>query len=203
MKKIICIIASMMLATTLMVGCKGKTEGAQNEQTTQMTESTQSTSAEAESRSDKPGNFQKADLEGEVASINGSKITLKVIRAPERPVGNQQPAEKTQVNTENSTDNEANKESSEASKETGQSSKTPQKRQVEYTGETKEITIVDGIKITKISRGQQDSEAKELTVNDIQVGDTLQISYSDKEKETISQINVRSAANSSKSTNTK
>ena len=45
-----------------------------------------------------------------------------------------------------------------------------------------------------MGRGQQGSESKDLTASDIKVGDVLQITYSDKEKETISNINVRQAA---------
>ena len=67
-------------------------------------------------------------------------------------------------------------------------------RQVEYTGETKDITVGDGIEITTMSRGKQNSDTKTLTVSDIKVGDVLSITYSDKDKETISAIAVRQAA---------
>jgi hypothetical protein len=53
-----------------------------------------------------------------------------------------------------------------------------------------------------MNRGQQGSESKDLTISDIKVGDMLQITYSDKEKETISNINVRPAGNQNGSTNT-
>jgi hypothetical protein len=190
MKKIICLVSSIILATTLMVGCKGTTEASQSEQTTTTTESTQNTLT-----SDKGGNFEKADLEGEVASIDGNKITLKVIKTPEPPTG------KPEEDNQNNASKDADKKEVQVNNQDGETPKAPQHRQVEYTGETKEITIADGIKIITMNKGPQDSESKELTVNDIKVGDTLQITYSDSEKETISQINVRSAVNTNKDTN--
>jgi uncharacterized ubiquitin-like protein YukD len=143
--------------------------------------------------SNKQKNVQKADLEGEVASIDGNKITLKVIKTPEKPAGSNQ------KNASNGTD----KTNSDVNNKDKQSSKGPQNAQVEYTGETKDITIDNGIQIKTMNRGQQGSESKALTVSDIKVGDVLQITYSDKEKETISNINVRSAANQNAKTSGK
>lgn len=195
MKKIICTVASIMMVTTLMVGCKAKTTDVQSTQAAQSTQASLSTAT-----SNKEGSFQKADLEGEVAAINGSKITLKVIKTPEPPA---KPTENSQGDSQKNAPKDADKEKPQTNNENGQAPKAPQDMKVEYTGETKDITIAAGIKITAMSRGQQGPEAKEITVSDIKVGDTLQITYSDKEKQTISQINVRSAVKSDASTTAK
>ena len=177
MKKIIYTLAGVALATSLLVGCGANATDTQSKQTIQ--------SASTDDGSNKQKNFQKADLQGEVAIINGNKITLKVIKAPEKPAGsNQKDASKASDQTTTGTNNKDK-----------QVSNGSQNRQVEYTGENKDITIGDGIQIKTMNRGKQGSDEKDLTVSDIKVGDILQITYSDKEKETISNINVRSVAN--------
>ena len=185
MKKNIYTLAGIVLTTALMVGCGANTTDAQSKQTTQSTST--------DDGSNKQKNFQRADLEGEVASIDGNKITLKVIKAPEKSAGSSQ----------KNASKDADKTNSEVNNKDKQATNAPQSRQVEYTGETKDITIVDGIQIKTMNRGQQGSESKDLTVSDIKVGDILQIAYSDKEKETISNINVRSATNQNGNTNAK
>ncbi len=171
MKKIVYMLAGVALTVALMTGCGATATNTQDAQATQ--------SAAADNGSNKQKNFQKPDLEGEVASINGNKITLKVIKTPERPAGDDQ------------------KDSSNKDKKASKQ----QNRQIEYTGETKDITIGDGIQIKTMGRGQQGSESKDLTASDIKVGDVLQITYSDKEKETISNINVRQAADENSKNN--
>ncbi|MFW2489663.1 hypothetical protein ACN077_13990 [Clostridium chromiireducens] len=182
MKKIICALTGIVITTTLMVGCSKTSAGAA--QTTQTTESTQNPSNDNGNTPQK--NFQAADLQGEVSSIDGNKITLKLIKVPERPQGGNQ------ENTSKSGDQKAS--SKDNNNKDGQPPMKQGKKQVEYTGETKEITVGDGIEITTMNRGKQNSDAKTLTVTDIKVGDTLLITYSDKDKETISKITVRQAA---------
>lgn len=182
MKKIICIVTGAMLAAALMVGCGTNTANVQSNQTAQSTSN--------QDGSNKQKNFQKADLSGEVASIDGSKITLKVIKTPERPQGDNQKNGNKDGDKQNSQDN--NKD--------GQA-KGQGNRQVEYTGETKDITIGDGVQIKAMGRGQQGSDSKNLTASDIKVGDILAVTYSDKENETISNIVVRPAANQNGNTN--
>ena len=65
------------------------------------------------------------------------------------------------------------------------------KMEVKYTGETKSITISDGVSITTLSKGENGGTEKTIAVKDIKVGDRLDISYSDSNKTTISKINVR------------
>jgi hypothetical protein len=178
MKKIIYILAGVALTTTLMVGCsKASTENTQTAQSSQ--------SASTENGSTNQKNFQGADLEGEVASIDGNKITLKVIKAPERPQGGDQ---------KNAKQNGDQKHPQDSNNNNGQAPNKQGNRQVEYTGETKDITLSDGIQITTMSRGKQNSDSKTLTASDIKVGNTLLITYSDKDKETISKIAIKQAA---------
>lgn len=181
MKKVVYILTGVVLTTALMVGCSK----ANNENAQETAQSTQSTSTDDGSTKQK--NFQDIDLQGEVTNIDGNKITLKVIKVPERNQGSKQ---KDQVNQN------GDKNVSQDSKDKGgQAPERKGNRQVEYTGETKDITISDGIKIISMNREKKDSDAKTLTISDIKVGDTLSIKYSDKDKETISQITVRKISN--------
>lgn len=174
MKKVICILTGIVLTTTLMIGCsKTTSDNAQTDQNTQ--------NASTEGGTAHKNNFQAPDLEGEVSSIDGNKITLKVINVPQ----------KSEVENGEKTDKSGDQKSSQDNNKDGKESMKQGKRQVEYTGETKDITVDDGIKIITMSMGKQDSESKTLAVSDIKVGDTLLITYSDKDKETISQIAVR------------
>ncbi|EHJ00693.1 hypothetical protein CDLVIII_4164 [Clostridium sp. DL-VIII] len=173
MKKIVYVLTGIALTVTLMVGC-----GAANTQSN----NTASNASNDDGKS-KQRNFQRADLEGEVASIDGNKVTLKVIKTPERPegTGDKQPSK----DGGNKTDKKANT----------QDKQVPNgslNKQVEYTGETKDVTLGDGIQIKSMGRGTQ---AKDLTVNDIKVGDRLGITYSNKDNETISSIIVMPALN--------
>lgn len=179
MKKIIYIVACTALAAGLMVGCGANTTDTQSKQTTQSTPTDDGAS--------KQKNFQKVDLEGEVASIDGNKITLKVIKTLEK--GSQKDKSNDTAKTD-SQENNKDKQVSNAAKN----------KKIEYTGENKDITISDGIKIKSMNRGKQASQSKDLNVSDIKVGDVLQITYSDKDSQTISNINVRQATNQNEQT---
>lgn len=178
MKKIVYVLTGIALTATLMVGCGANAANTQSKDT--------ASNASTDDGTSKPRNFQRADLEGEVASIDGNKVTLKVIKTPERPEG----ASDKQLSKDggDKTDKKANTQDKQVPN--GQSNK-----QVEYTGETKDITISDGIQIKSMGRGTQASQAKDLTVSDIKVGDRLGITYSNKDNETISSIIVMPASN--------
>lgn len=176
MKKIVYVLTGIALTATLMVGCGANAANTQSKDTASNTSTDNGTN--------KQKNFQRADLEGEVASIDGNKVTLKVIKAPERPegTGGDKQASK---DSGDKTDKKANTQDKQVPK--GRLNK-----QVEYTGETKDITLGDGIQIKSMGRGTQ---AKDLTVSDIKVGDRLGITYSNKDNETISSIIVMPASN--------
>lgn len=177
MKKIIYALAGIMMAATLMVGCGANA-----------TDSKQDTkNASTEGGATKSKNVQKVDLAGEVASIDGNKIIIKVIKAPEAPQGGNQKDASNNGDKEKSQDNSKDGQ--------GQAPKAPANVKREFTGENKDITIGDGIQIATMVRGKQGIETKNLTVSDIKVGDVLQIMYSDKDDETISKIYVKPSAN--------
>ena len=71
------------------------------------------------------------DLEGEVASIDVNKITLKIIKTHEKP----------EESSEKNASKDADKTNSEVNNKDKQAINQLQNRQVEYTGETKDITI--------------------------------------------------------------
>lgn len=196
MKKIIYILAGIALTATLMVGCSSSTKDTQNKQDTQSASTNSSTSTD--DSSNKQNGMQKADLEGEVTSISGNKVTIKVIKTPEKTEG----AAPDNASKDSDKAN-ANKDSDKANSKDGQLSKGQPNKQVEYTGETKDITISDGAKIETMSMDQGNPSQKEITASDIKAGDVLRITYSDKEKETISTINVMSATNKDSGTSNK
>ena len=172
MKKIVYVLTGIALTATLMVGCGANAANTQTKST--------ASNASTDDGASKQRNFQRADLEGEVAGIDGNKVTLKVIKTPERPegTGDKQPGK-------DGGDKKANTQDKQVSK--GQLNK-----QVEYTGETKDITLGDGIQIKSMGRGTQ---VKDLTIGDIKVGDRLGITYSNKDNETISSIIVMPTSN--------
>lgn len=63
-------------------------------------------------------------------------------------------------------------------------------RGIQYTGETKVLKLTDSVMITQTVRGDNGITSQAIQLSDIKVGDTLQVYYSDKSKETISKITV-------------
>ncbi|PYG85828.1 hypothetical protein LY28_03125 [Ruminiclostridium sufflavum DSM 19573] len=135
-----------------------------------------------------------ADLSGEVTSVSGNEITLKVIDMPSFG-GGQKPSKRDGENSKNTGDTKAAGNSNAASdKDNSQGNgKAPQndsrqpQMSFKYTGENKTITIPDGM---AISSDRRDSQGKELSVSDIKEGNILRIWYSDDEKEAISKVSV-------------
>ena len=144
---------------------------------------------------------QAADLAGEVSSVSDNKITLKVIKMPAlsrngrassdsssfRP--GRRSSENTAANSSVSKQqgNDKANPSGDQSQERGQ---RPQ-RTVEFTGETKTVTLPGDVKITAAGRRQSDDSANgqsALSVSDIKQGDILQIWYSPNNGEVISRV---------------
>ncbi len=147
---------------------------------------------------------QGADLTGEVSSISGNQITLKVIKMPafnrngtsprggtgnsgntSQPAAGSTPAAEPSSSTPAS-DSSNTSPDSRGPKGNGHS----QPRGIQYTGETKTVTIPDGVAITAMARTNGDSNQQTLKLSDIKEGNVLQIWYSDKDKGTVSKINV-------------
>lgn len=183
MKKVIYILAGIAVTATLMAGCaSSNTKDTQNKQDTQSTSTTDGTNNQK--------NVQVPDLEGEVSNISGNKITLKVIKMPDKTQGG--------ASGDTNTNSDAAKTDAKANDKDAQAHSGQPNMQVEYTGETKDITIGDGIKVQTMNMDQGNRQLKDITASDIKVGDVLRITYSDKDKETISTINVMPAANDGK-----
>ena len=147
--------------------------------------------------------FQQPDLSGEIVSISDNSITVKVIEMSDMPgIGERQMGSRydsTEVNSDNSQPTSPGREgNTEGSKpEAGQpeGSKSgqgipdggqPVQRNMElkYTGETKTVTIPEGISIMKSGRWNDDGQQQQNTValSELKEGDILQIWYNDKEE---------------------
>lgn len=184
MKRIISILMLLTVLSLSLSGCKSKTAKGNNGQ--------------ARQRSNQQGQFQAADLSGEVTEINGKEITIKVIEMPQFNRGNNG-----QGNNNQSGNNQGGRyqggNGQDNNQNGGQNNKNPGNggnpqpgggRAFNYTGETKTITIPDGISITTRDRANNGVQSKNIELKDIVKGDILQIYYSDKDKGTISKINV-------------
>lgn len=186
MKKSISLIAISLITASLLFGCKAKTTDNQNS-TAQNNQS--------QGNFNGKGQFQRADISGQVVSIKGSQITIKVIKQPQL---GQQGGNNGSNNTGNSNNNNSNSNSNSSSNSNaggnngnGGNQGTRQRRQLEFTGESKTITVPDGTPITTMVRGNQGRETKQLQVKDVKADDILQIWYADKDKGTVSKISVQ------------
>ncbi len=168
MKKIFSVTASLLLTTSLLYGCGAKV--------TKAPSSGSDATSSATTNENKERLAIKADLQGEVSSIEGNKITLKIIKMPDFQGRTQREPQ--------------SKDGQQQNGQNGESPKAPQNRQIEYTGESKQLTIPESIQINLLMRGNQGEQANKLQLKDIKVGDIIQITYSDKEKEIVSQITI-------------
>lgn len=149
----------------------------------------------------------KNTLLGEVTAIDDNKITLKVIENPRNEKGKNDgnQAQKQDNNNKQNKNNEKNASNS-SGNTNGKSAeknvdnatgklkqdKTNNEPEIKYTGETKTVTIPDGITITALnSDGTGDGgKRKDITLKDIKIGDRLNIVYSGNDNTTISKVNV-------------
>lgn len=145
---------------------------------------------------------EQADLRGEVSSISGNQVTLKLIEMPTFNKDNQPP----QGDGKNAGDTNGAAKSTDEPKaadttaakpsdnppkgDSPEGEKQPPQMSINYTGEEKTITIPNDITISSSGKKQADSEQKALSVSDIKSGNILQIWYSDEAKETISKVTV-------------
>jgi len=134
------------------------------------------------------GQFSRPDLSGEVGSIKGNEITLKVIETPNFRQGNSQ-RNRSQGSDDRGNGNQGNNDRTQR-QGSGFNGPQGQRRAVQYTGETKNITVPSGTSITVFTRGENGRESKAVELKDIKQGDILQVWYSDKDKGIISRITV-------------
>lgn len=218
MKKVLCLITGLILSASILAGCSSnKTSDNQNPARQNTTQGGRGNFGGGNNQ-----NNGMPRLSGEVASIDGNKITLKVIQTPNRGMGNggaqqrgqsgnQAATGKGQTNGQGTArdgqappaDSQGNGQSSNGTSQGGQTNGQQQNgqrqnrqpgsgfnMQVQYTGETKTITIPDGVSITTFNRNAQSGGAENISIKDIKVGDRLTVSYSDANETTISGITV-------------
>lgn len=197
MKKTISLIAISLLTATLLFGCKAKTVDNQNANSNQ---NSTAQSNQNGGNSNGRGQFQRADLSGQVVSVKGTQVTIKIIKQPTFGQQGGNNSNNNSGNNSTSNNNNSNNNNNNSSGNTnntngnngnGGSQGQKQRRQLEFTGETKTLTIPDGTAITTTVRGNQGRETKQLKVTDIKADDILQIWYTDKDKGTISKISVQ------------
>lgn len=188
MKRTAATLAILLALSLTVAGCGTKK---QKETSKTQNQKTEQTSTQKQSQ------FSRPDMMGEIVSVQGNEITLKEIdtsqqrgnRAPGQRDGNQPPQ------PQQGQDKQGGQPQPTPQVQPGQPGPNGQEprrqREVQYTGETKKITIPEGVSVTEMTRGQNGVEQKVVETKDLKAGDTLSIWYSDKEKGTISRISVR------------
>lgn len=172
MKKLLPIFILIAALTFAFTGC-GKKQAADQS----------STPANAQNGEKQSSRQTPADLIGEVDSISGNDITLKVIAMPQRPSGNQ--------NGEKPTGTPGQKNQGDKQNQGNRPDRQNQgDRQPQYTGEAQTITLSNSIPITTYSRGDNGPKSDPIKLSDIKKGDRLQVYYSDKEKKAIEKVSV-------------
>lgn len=224
MKKVLsAVLVSTFLLTLAACGSGNSTAANQDNPSSPVSSSTGQNTA----REGGPGGFggwnqgDSADLTGEITSVSGNQITLKLVKMPTfnrngaAPSGNSSPGaiggtagDSRQIksgdrpsegtNPGRSSGNQAPDDNSErrGGGNRFQGNGQRSSRAMEYTGETKTITVNDGVSITAMGGrpgNNNGSEKSELKISDLVKGNVLQIWYSDDDKDTISRITVLQA----------
>ncbi|MDP4090637.1 MAG: hypothetical protein Q8930_15405 [Bacillota bacterium] len=205
MKKVICLATSLVICASVFVGCS-KSSTASNQDNGNQNNQGQNFG----------GNNGLPRIEGEVSAIDGNKVTLKLIQMPtggrggnfgngqnsgqgngqnrgQRATGDVQAPP---AGGKKGTSATGDVQGPGGNAQGGQRGQGGFNRQVQYTGETKTVTIPDGVAITTFSRNAQGQggSSTSLTVKDIKVGDRLTVTYSDSSESTISGISVMNIA---------
>jgi len=136
------------------------------------------------------------DLSGKVTAIDDNKITLSIIKLPQsnganrEQTGSKQPPQGTGIQDQPkeqrpSQDTDIQNGAPKDRKE------PPQKMNIEYTGETKVITIPSSINITTMVKTDNKMENKKIEIGDIKVGNIITLWYSDDDSTAISKVMVQ------------
>lgn len=196
-------IITLVLATLIAIpGCGTNSNTATDQQSAQSSQTQQNQVTNSDGKM--PEKMEQADLRGEVTSISSNQVTVKVIKMSEPgakgPDRNGGTASK---NTEGDNGKDGNMAPPSDDKQPSSDSKSGNESQrrggaVQYTGETKTITIPTDMEITTFARGDDKNQSVKLA--DLKQGDILEVWYSDKNNETIEKISVRSANQKNDST---
>lgn len=127
------------------------------------------------------GGFQMPDMMGEISSVKGNVVTLKLEKMPnfQRRAGQSGAA----------SGSSRKSWSSGTSRPSGSASGSRPQRQVQYTGDVKQITLTDSVKITKPTFSQNSMSQTELKLGELKTGETLYVYYAS-DKKTIDHITV-------------
>lgn len=171
MKKLLTVLMTTVAVALLFTGC-GATP-------TSTTDSQSQPPSQANSQGGDRQSFRQngpaADLNGEVDTISGNSITLKLIAMPVRPSGRP---------------DATGPAGSPRPRGTGGLGFQGGNRPVQYTGKTETIALTDSIPITTMTRGANGAQQENIKISDIKKGDRIQVWYADKDKKTISKVSV-------------
>lgn len=206
MRKFTGIILLFVLLAFVISGCGAQTQNADNQP------------AGNQPANGGQGQYVRPDLTGEVASITGNDVSLKIIQMPDFGQGNgpgggnwngnrQNRGQRNNNDQQNNGQQDNNQQNNDQQNNgqqgngggpgqgNGQGGGQFRNRQMNYTGETKTITISADIPVSTFVRGQNGREEQKVELKDIKQGNILQIWYSDKDKGTIARVSVMAFGN--------
>jgi hypothetical protein len=139
--------------------------------------------------------FQKPDVFGEVSTVNGNTVTLKLMKIPQnmgrRNGQNGQYGRNRQSGQAGqSGQNTQNGQTAQNGTGNGAPRGGGMMRQKQYTGQTQTITVPNTVTIQMMTYGQDGMAAMNMTLNQVTVGSTMMIYY-DTDKKTIKSIRVQ------------
>ncbi|WML52389.1 hypothetical protein RCG17_23905 [Neobacillus sp. PS3-12] len=139
--------------------------------------------------------FQKPDVFGEVSTVNGNTVTLKLMKVPQnmgRRNGQNGQYGRNRQNGQGGQSGQNTQNGQTAQNGTGNG--TPRgggmMRQKQYTGQTQTITVPNNVTIQLMTYGQDGMSTMNTTLDQVAVGSTMMIYYNT-DKKTIKSIRVQ------------
>lgn len=228
MKKKLVIILAVLMVTTF-AGCKfGGDKSADGNADSVAADNNGGDMAAGDEANPPNGNLNNAArLTGEVESVNGEEVTLKIIDMPgfggmggrdRMPNGGGQPRDG-QMSGDNGAPPDmasgdapkmgrrgnmasgdaprmnrrgdmASGDAPRINRKGNMASGDAPKMEITYTGETKTVTIPDGVSITKMTGGNNGGEKTELAIGDVKAGDIMTVLFSDESQSTIERVSI-------------
>lgn len=184
-RKVLGLFPVIVLSLALLASCSGKTNTANESNSTSMPQN--------------QGSFKQADLYGEVKSISGNEITLSLLEMPQRGQNgfgrgngqgngnssgnnngnnsnNNNSSSNSNSNNNNSTgdNNSSNNGGGQNDNKGNRGNNPPQgggfAREKKYTGETATIVISSDTKVSSFGMGRGSSDQDKVTIADIKEG---------------------------------
>jgi hypothetical protein len=139
--------------------------------------------------------FQKPDVFGEVSTVNGNTVTLKLMKVPQnmgRRNGQKGQYGRNRQNGQGgqSGQNSQNGQTAQNGTWNGAPRGGGMMRQKQYTGQTQTITVPNNVTIQLMTYGQDGMSTMNTTLGQVAVGSTMMIYY-DTDKKTIKSIRVQ------------